>query len=209
MDFSLERRYASKGFSVVGGVDEVGRGAVAGPLFVAVAIFENFCGGCDIFWTDSKKINGENTRRKVFMKLLDIPDFYWSVGWVEAWEIDEKGIMWGLGEALDRALNKIREEKKPTILLVDGKLPFTGVSTVQRPIVKGDSISPSIAAASVVAKVIRDIYVASLSELIPYGVMTNKGYGTKYHLEKIQEEGITIWHRKTFLSKYLKEGERK
>ena len=143
------------------------------------------------------------------MRLLNIPDFYWSVGWVDAWEIDERGIMWGLGEALNRALDKIREEKRPTVLLVDGKLPFTGVSTVQRPIVKGDSISPSIAAASVVAKVIRDIYVESLAELIPYGVMTNKGYGTKSHIAKIKDLGVTTWHRKTFLSKYLKEGERK
>ncbi len=208
MDFSIEKRYLDKGFRLVGGVDEVGRGAVAGPLFVGLAIFTDPDTAGDIFWTDSKQFSSEKKRRQVFMKLIELPGFLWSVGWVDAWEIDNNGIMWALGEALNRAIDKLKECCRPTLLLTDGKIPFPGVSIPQRTLVKGDSKSPSIAAASIVAKVVRDIYVASIDELTQYGVVSNKGYGTKVHMGKIKEIGLSPWHRKSFLKKLEEEGGR-
>ncbi|NOZ93001.1 ribonuclease HII [bacterium 3DAC] len=206
MDFSIERRYLEKGFRLVGGVDEVGRGAVAGPLFVGLAIFTKPYDMMDIFWTDSKMFSSEKKRRQIFMRLINIPGFLWTVGWVDAWEIDEKGIMWALGEALNRALDKLHETYRPTLLLTDGKVPFPGIAIPQRTLIKGDRKSPSIAAASIVAKVIRDIYVASIGELLDYGVVSNKGYGTKAHMGKIKELGMSRWHRKSFLKKLREEG---
>ncbi len=206
MDFSLERRYLSRGFQLVGGVDEVGRGAVAGPLFVGLTIFFKLEDDL-IFWTDSKQIYSQRRREEIFMKLLSLDCLVWSVGWVDAFEIDRNGIVWALGEALRRAIAKLPDQSVPSILLTDGKFPFPGIEIPQRPIVKGDALSPSIAAASIIAKVIRDIYVASIEGLKPYGVLAHKGYATKLHQSKIKELGLSSWHRKTFLKKFLKEGE--
>jgi len=207
MDFSIENKYFKKGYTLIAGVDEVGRGAVAGPLFVGLAIFCKPLKYTDIFWKDSKLYSSEKLRQKVFMKLMDIPGLVWQVGWVDAWEIDKNGITWALGEALNRALNKLNKKFYPEVLLVDGKSPFPGINIPQVPIIRGDKISPSIAAASIIAKVIRDVFVSSISDIADYGVNSNKGYGTKGHLNKIEQLGLTSWHRKSFLRRYIEEGD--
>lgn len=207
MDFSIENKYFKKGYTLIAGVDEVGRGAVAGPLFVGLAIFGRPLKYSDIFWKDSKLYSSERLRQRVFMRLMGIPELVWQVGWVDAWEIDENGITWALGEALNRALNKLKKEFYPEVLLVDGRSPFPGINIPQVPIVKGEKISPSIAAASIIAKVIRDVFVSSISDMADYGVNSNKGYGTKNHLKMIEQLGFTPWHRKSFLRRYAKEGD--
>jgi ribonuclease HII len=192
MDWTLEQRYWKKGFEVVVGADEAGRGALAGPLFVAVAGFE---GPTDIFWDDSKKYSSHRKRKHIAYRLIQLPNFFWAVGWADPNYIDQNGISAALGYALKMALDKLGIDV--SIVLVDGPYPFRGVAVPQRPVVRGDRQVPSIAAASVIAKVFRDSLMISLPDN-KYGFALHKGYGTKAHRESIKQWGISPWHRRSF-----------
>ncbi len=192
-DFSFEDELASRGFTWVAGVDEAGRGPLAGPVAAAAVILPRpfFCEGLD----DSKKLS-KKCRERIHEELTENPCVIWSVGMVEHEEIDKNNILRATHLAMSRALDGLGTI--PDIALVDG-LPVKGLKIRHEALVKGDGLSLSIAAASVIAKVTRDHWMARLDEEFPvYGFARNQGYGTREHLEAIQEHGPCRYHRRSF-----------
>lgn len=180
------------GYRRIAGVDEVGRGSLAGPLVAAAVILDRrklIIENID----DSKKIAAE--RRKYIFKKIIKSCLCWSVARISPGEIDRLSMARANIIAFKRAVRGLR--KKPDIILAD----FIGEDLGDKflPIVKGDQISISIAAASIIAKVIRDQLMLKLSKLYPeYGFEHNKGYGTTQHLKALQKFGPTIIHRSSF-----------
>lgn len=180
------------------GVDEAGRGSLAGPVFAAAVIlpsdFES-----DLI-DDSKKLT-EKKRKKAFEEIKE-KAIDWSYAYVKADKIDEINIQKSVYSAMHKAIDKL--DTKPKHILVDGNI-FDGHEIPHTCIVKGDSKYYSIAAASIVAKVMRDEYMEKIDIDYPqYKWKNNKGYGSKEHVNIIKEEGITKYHRKTFLNNILK-----
>ncbi len=190
---------SSFGDGVEAGVDEVGRGALAGPVVAAAVIlpkdFES-----DII-KDSKKLT-EKKRRLAFDEIMENA-IDWSVSFVEPSHIDRINIQKATFKAMHDSIGRLKV--KPELLLVDGNI-FDGYENIPHNcIIKGDDKYLSIAAASVVAKVIRDEYMEEISKKYPnYKWDSNKGYGSVKHRETIKKEGITEHHRKTFLNNILK-----
>ena len=125
----------------------------------------------------------------------------WGLGQSSAREIDAIGIRLATEKAMIRAIHKLR--KAPSLILVDGNLPLRLWDGKQSSVIRGESHYPSIAAASILAKVSRDIYIKELCDKYPkldeyYGLKSNKGYGAKKHMKGIETHGITPWHRRTF-----------
>lgn len=180
------------GYRRIAGVDEVGRGSLAGPLVAAAVVLDRrklIIENID----DSKKITAE--RRKYIFKKIIKSCLCWSVARISPGEIDRLSMARANIIAFKRAVRGLR--KKPDIILAD----FIGEDLGDKflPIVKGDQISISIAAASIIAKVIRDQLMLKLSKLYPeYGFEHNKGYGTLQHLKALQKFGPTIIHRSSF-----------
>lgn len=173
------------------GIDEVGRGSLAGPMAaVAVLIDDNFrVEGV----TDSKKI----TRKKREMLFAEIQKsaICIGIGWVSARELDEVSLTEANRLVMQRALNEVDQEYDR--LCIDGNYAYIKNAEC---IVKGDIKEQSIAAGSIIAKVLRDRYMIAMSKIYPdYGFETNVGYGTKKHLEAIVSLGKTKIHRKSFL----------
>lgn len=200
MDWLLyENEAKSKGYNVICGVDEAGRGPLAGPVFAAAVILPE--GHIIEGVNDSKKLS-EKKRDLLFDKIIDECVCY-SIGTASEREIDEINILQATFLAMKRAVDGL--EIKPDLALVDGnQIPPVNADVLT--IVKGDGKSASIAAASIIAKVSRDRYMIELAKLYPqYEFERHKGYGTKLHYEKIAEYGICEAHRKTFLKKVLGE----
>lgn len=197
MTYEFENEYRSKGYNLVCGVDEAGRGPLAGPVFAAAVILPDGLENLGI--NDSKKIS-EKKREQIFDTIIENSIAY-GIGSASEKEIDEINILNATFLAMKRAVEAMNV--KPDILLVDGnRKPNTGIEEVT--IVKGDSKSISIAAASILAKVSRDRYMRELAEKYPeYEFERHKGYGTKLHYEKIEQYGILPDHRKTFLKRIL------
>ncbi len=177
------------------GVDEAGRGPLAGPVFAAAVVL-----GDDVIIegiNDSKKLS-EKKREKLYDEICEKATAY-CVASVDEATIDEINILQATFCAMRDAVSGLG--MVPDSVLVDGnKSPGIACTTV----VKGDSKSMSIAAASILAKVSRDRYITKMSEIYPeYGFEKHKGYGTKAHYEAIAEHGICPIHRKTFLKKVL------
>ena len=182
------------------GVDEVGRGAVFGPVFSAVVVLnkKNKSILNQIGVTDSKKLTPRK-RRLLFPKILSLSSDY-GIGQSSAREIDKLGIRAATELSMIRALKKLR--KKPSELIIDGPLLLRPWKGIQTNIVSGDSKFISIASASIVAKVSRDNLMKRLDKKFPgYFLFKNKGYGTREHFSIINENGITNLHRKSFLKK--------
>ncbi len=180
------------------GVDEAGRGPLAGPVFAAAVILPD-----DVIIegiNDSKKLT-EKKREKLFDEICEKAIAY-SIVAVSEERIDEINILQATFLAMRGAVSGLSE--KPDYVLVDGdKSPSLDID--HEAIIKGDSKSMSVAAASVLAKVSRDRYIIKMSEKYPdYGFEKHKGYGTKAHYEAIEKYGICPIHRKTFLRKLLK-----
>lgn len=177
------------------GVDEAGRGPLAGDVYAAAVILkpETVIEGLD----DSKKLT-EKKREKLFDEIIEKADA-WCIGTASAAEIDEHNILGATFIAMKRAVEGLGI--KPAFAAVDGNRdPKLGIDTMC--IVKGDGTSASIAAASILAKVSRDRYMAKLAEEYPqYAFEKHKGYPTKLHYEKLREFGASPVHRKTFLKK--------
>jgi ribonuclease HII len=194
-DFSFEDKY--KG--VVAGVDEAGRGPWAGPVVAAAVILdpEFYPDGLD----DSKKLT-KIKRERLFYEIINNCEF--GVGIVAEYVIDEINILQATKLAMRNAtLDLLR---KPNVILVDGNQKFDAGGIDVVPIVKGDSKSLSIAAASIVAKVARDRIMEQLSGEFPcYGWSDNAGYGTAKHIEAIEKHGICLHHRKSYapIKKYI------
>ena len=194
-----ENEARNNGYHVVCGVDEAGRGPLAGPVFAAAVILPQnlMIDGLN----DSKKLS-EKKREILYDNIKNLALTY-AVAFATEHEIDEINILNATFLAMKRAVAKLN--LKPDIVLVDGnKSPELEIST--QTIVKGDSLSASIAAASILAKVERDRLMKNLSKKYPeYNFEKHKGYGTKMHIDLIKKYGPCEIHRKSFLKKILGE----
>ncbi|MCB9210301.1 MAG: ribonuclease HII [Ignavibacteriales bacterium] len=194
---AYDNKYYSEGFINLVGVDEAGRGPLAGPVVAAAVIFEKntFIEGIN----DSKKIKEkerENLAEKIKQFALD-----YSYGIVNHIEIDRINILQASLKAMKIAVNKL--SGKIDLILIDGNKSFIADLPIKT-IVKGDTKSFSIAAASILAKVKRDEIMRKAAKDFPeYLWENNKGYGTKKHVEAIKKFGYSNFHRKTFLTKIL------
>ena len=188
----------NKGYEV--GIDEVGKGAVFGPVFSAVVVLteKNKFILKQLGIIDSKKLTPKK-RKFLLPKILLLSSDY-GIGQSSAREIDKHGIRVATELSMIRALKKLK--KKPSELIIDGPLLLRPWKGIQKNIVSGDSKFTAIASASIVAKVSRDNLMESLEKKYSgYLIFKNKGYGTKEHLSIIKEKGITNLHRKSFLKK--------
>ena len=188
-----ERQYAGKGF--ICGVDEAGRGPLAGPVVAAAVILpddETF-----IYLNDSKKVT-EKRREALYEQIVSKAVSY-GIGIVSHDIIDEINILQATYRAMREAVANMTV--RPAVCLVDAvTIPGLGEDIEQVPIIKGDAKSVSIAAASVLAKVTRDRIMVELGAKYPqYGFVKHKGYGTKAHIEAIREFGSCPEHRRTFI----------
>ena len=193
MTYELENELKAKGYTCICGIDEAGRGPLAGPVFAAAVILPD--GLEDIGINDSKKLS-EKKRDQLFdiikEKALD-----YSISSADEKEIDEFNILNATFLAMKRAVEGL--VIKPEIALVDGnRKPGTGIEEIT--VVKGDAKSISIAAASILAKVSRDRYLLELDRQYPqYQFARHKGYPTKLHYDMIKQYGISPVHRISFL----------
>lgn len=201
--FSRMNRYEKvlkeDGYTYIGGIDEVGRGPLAGPVVSAVVILpDEVILGLD----DSKKLS-EKKREELYDTIIDKAVAY-SIGIVDVETIDSINILQATYKSMQQALNKMKI--KPDGLLVDA-VTIPDVDIPQMPIVGGDGKSNSIAAASIVAKVTRDRMMKDYSELFPdYRFESNKGYGSTEHVKALLEVGPCPLHRKTFIKNIMKNG---
>ena len=182
------------------GIDEVGRGAVFGPVFSAAVLLtkKNKLILKQFGVTDSKKLTPKK-RQLLLPKILLLSADY-GIGQSSVREIDKFGIRIATELSMIRALKKLK--KKPSEIIVDGPLSLRKWNGTQRNIVSGDSKFTVIASASIIAKVSRDNLMERLEKKYPgYLIFKNKGYGTKEHLSFIKDHGITNLHRKSFLKK--------
>lgn len=191
--YEIEKAAADSGFPVVCGIDEAGRGPLAGPVFAAAVVLPINCEIPGL--NDSKKLT-EKKREALFDVIMEKAVTY-SVASASEKEIDEINILQATFLAMRRAFDGLAV--KPDMALIDGnKKP--GVDAEEETVVKGDAKSMSIAAASILAKVSRDRYMLEMAKLYPeYEFERHKGYGTKLHYEKIAEHGVSEIHRRTFL----------
>ncbi len=193
-----ETIYEKEGIKHICGIDEAGRGPLAGPVVVAAAIMprNSMIEGVN----DSKKVS-EKKREKLYDEITSSA-IAWGVGIIDQNEIDNINILNATKKGLTQSLKEL--DVKPELILVDA---LTGIDTLgipYRSIIKGDAKSYSIAAASIIAKVTRDRIMRQWDELYPqYGFEKHKGYGTKMHIEAIKEYGICPLHRKTFVKKFI------
>ncbi len=182
------------------GIDEVGKGAVFGPVFSAVVVLteKNKLILKQFGVMDSKKLTPKK-RKLLFPKILLLSSDY-GIGQSSVREIEKLGIRVATELSMIRALKKLKE--KPNQILIDGPLLLRPWNRIQKNIISGDSKFISIASASIIAKVSRDNLMERLEKKYSgYLIAKNKGYGTKEHLSFIKKNGITDLHRKSFLKK--------
>lgn len=192
---SYEREYAGKG--VICGVDEAGRGPLAGPVVAAAVILP---ADCEILYlNDSKKLSPG--RREILFDEIMEKAVSVGVGMASPALIDRINILQATYEAMREAVSKLAVP--PDILLNDAVI-IPQVEAAQVPIIKGDARSASIAAASVIAKVTRDRLMTQYDEIIPgYGFAKHKGYGSKEHIAALQRLGPSPIHRQTFIKNFV------
>ncbi len=199
VDYSIENEYREKGFNIICGVDEAGRGPLAGPVYAAAVILPSDCVIEGL--NDSKKLT-EKKREALFDEIKEKALAY-GIASADEKEIDEINILNATFLAMKRAIASL--SVRPDLALIDGnQKPHTDIEEVT--VIKGDAKSMSIAAASVLAKVSRDRFMLEMAEKYPqYEFARHKGYGTKLHYEKIVQYGVCDIHRRTFLKKILGE----
>ncbi len=182
-------------YKIVAGVDEAGRGPLAGPLMVSAVILGKDALNKIEGLNDSKKLSAKK-REYLFKKIKEVA-MYWSVVEISPEEIDRKNILKATMDGMRQAVENLMI--KPDICLIDGNRIPNDLRGNIVAIVKGDSKYASIAAASILAKVTRDRFMIDLHKTYPqYNFLKNKGYGTKEHINAIKKFGITPWHRKTY-----------
>ena len=193
-----ERRLWDSGRSLIAGVDEVGRGPLAGPVVAAAVILPHDFDVLGI--DDSKKLSPK--KREELAEVIKEKALAWSVGWVGPERIDEINILEATKEAMTQAVQGL--SLQPDHVLIDGNFTVRSLALPQTAIVKGDANSTSIAAASILAKVTRDRYMEEMDAVYPgYAFASNKGYGTKAHYDGLRAQGPTPIHRRSFISDYL------
>ena len=195
-DFDISNKHGR----LLAGVDEAGRGPLAGPVFAAAVILPD-----DVIIdsiNDSKKLSEK--KREGLFEMIKERSLAYCIFFVDQEEIDKINILQATFKAMRGAVNGLNV--RPDYVLVDGdKSP--GLDIAHEAVVKGDSKSMSIAAASILAKVSRDRYMTEMAEIYPgYGFEKHKGYGTATHYAAIREMGISDLHRKSFLKKILQNG---
>ena len=195
--WTCEREQWAAGFETVCGVDEAGAGPLAGPVYAAAVILPR---ELDIpGLNDSKKLT-EKKREELFPVIREIAQC-WSVASVSAKEIDETDILSARMKAMQLAMDGLPQP--PDFALIDGNRDHgktAAITVPHRCVVKGDSLSASIAAASILAKVSRDHFMLEMAERYPqYRFERHKGYGTKLHYEMLRTYGPSPIHRRTFL----------
>lgn len=193
--FSYEREYAA--YTAICGIDEVGRGPLAGPVVAGAVILPK---NCDILYiNDSKKLS-EKKRSLLYDEIMEKAVAV-GVGCVSWERIDEINILQATYEAMRQAIAAL--STAPDLLLNDA-VTIPGVDIPQVPIIKGDAKSASIGAASIIAKVTRDRMMVEYHSLYPqYGFDANKGYGTKAHIEALQQYGPCPIHRRSFIGHFV------
>ncbi|RBP45761.1 RNase HII [Roseimicrobium gellanilyticum] len=190
---AYERSWMERGHALVAGVDEAGRGPLAGPVSVAAVILPE--GFKHKKLNDSKQLNHE-TRESIFADLMKCQGLVWCHVLIEVEEIDRINILQATHLGMRRATQGL--STRPHAVLIDGSpvpnFPYPGQS-----IVEGDAISLSIAAASIIAKVLRDRHMMEVAQVYPqYGFERHKGYGTPEHLRALRNHGPCPLHRKSF-----------
>ena len=194
----VEREFFAAGARIVAGVDEVGRGAIAGPVTIGVVAIDATVGEIPAGLRDSKLMTPK--RREAMVPIAKEWGLAWATGSATAQEVDKIGIMSALGLAASRALQKLGVT--PDVLILDGNSSFlveedNGPRVVTR--VKADQDCACVSAASVIAKVERDAFMTELHQQFPqYGWDGNKGYGAKVHTDAIKSHGLTDLHRKSW-----------
>ena len=198
--FVYESAATKKGYHMICGIDEAGRGPLAGPVFAAAVILPDHASIDGI--NDSKKLSEK--KREALFSVIQETAVSFAVGFATETEIDEINILQATFLAMKRACDSLNV--RPDFALVDGnRMPPLGVDT--QTIIKGDSLSASIAAASILAKVSRDRLMYEIDKLYPeYQFAKHKGYGTALHIEMLKKYGPCPVHRKTFLKKILGDG---
>ena len=194
----IEKDLHSKGFNKICGIDEAGRGPLAGPVVVAAVVMpkNSFIEGVN----DSKKVS-EKKREKLYEEITSSA-ISWGVAIIDQKEIDDINILNATKKGLTQALMQLSE--KPDIILVDALNKIDTLGIPYESIIKGDAKSYSIAAASIIAKVTRDRIMRQWDEIYPeYGFEKHKGYGTKAHIEVIKSNGICPIHRKSFVKNFI------
>ncbi len=196
-----------KRFQYIVGIDEVGRGPLAGPVAVGACVIsvskiislreEGFFKGIK----DSKKLS-EKKREEWLGKIKELKikkDIDYHVSLVSNKTIDKKGISHCLRLAIKKSLKKLKIDHLKTMVLLDGGLKAPAEFTLQKTIIRGDEKKPIISLASIAAKVARDRKIVKYSKKFPqYGFEIHKGYGTALHLQKIRQNGLSELHRKSF-----------
>lgn len=198
--WEYEERYWAQGYDRLCGCDEAGAGPLAGPVYAAAVILPRYI---DIKGLNDSKQLTEKRREALFPVIQETAEA-WVVARVEAEEIDETDILSARMKAMQKAIDALPVETD--FALVDGNRDKGRTAAITVPhccIVKGDSLSASIAAASVLAKVSRDRYMLEMAEKYPqYGFERHKGYGTRFHYEMLDKYGPSPIHRRTFLKKW-------
>lgn len=190
-----EKQYAS--FGIVCGVDEAGRGPLAGPVVAGAVILPPDC--TILYINDSKKLSAKK-REELYPVIME-QAVAAGIGMATPQRIDEINILQATYEAMREAIHNLGVQ--PDILLNDA-VTIPGISIRQIPIVKGDAKSISIGAASIIAKVTRDRLMEEYDSILPeYGFASNKGYGTKAHIEALKAYGPTPIHRKSFIKNFV------
>lgn len=197
MEWTLESSALGQGFASVCGCDEAGAGPLAGRVYAAAVVLPL---GLELpYLNDSKKVTPK--RREILFDLIRDSAVSWAVSWAEANEIDEFDILNCRMLAMQRAIDAL--SPAADYALIDGNRDHgnkISITTPHETVIGGDAISPSIAAASILAKVSRDRYMEEMAMLYPqYEFSKHKGYPTKLHYERLREFGPSPIHRRTFL----------
>ncbi|WP_370400013.1 ribonuclease HII [Sulfitobacter sp. JB4-11] len=191
-DHSFENAARLRGFLRIAGVDEVGRGPLAGPVTAAAVVLD--LAHVPEGLNDSKKLT-KRRRDILYHQIMEVAEV--SIAHASVEEIDDLNILRASHLAMMRALAGL--EVPADYVLVDGNMLPRDLSLPAEPVIKGDGRSVSIAAASIMAKVCRDYVMLSLAQQHPgYGWETNMGYGSKSHIEALQKRGVTPHHRRSF-----------
>jgi len=194
----FEKNLYKTGLKYIAGIDEAGRGPLAGPVVVGIAIMkpDSFIEGVN----DSKKIS-EKKREKLYEQITE-EAIDWAVGIVDQTEIDEINILNATKKALHMAISNLKV--KPDRILVDALEHIDTCGVPYTSIIKGDAKVYSISAASIIAKVTRDRMMQEYDEIYPqYGFAGHKGYGTAKHIQAIKEYGPCPIHRKSFIKNFV------
>ncbi len=194
---SLDRRLFAEGIELLAGMDEAGRGPLAGPVCAAVVVFRRdvFVNGVN----DSKKLSAAK-RERLFEQIIQMAEDF-AIGWADPEEIDSLNILQATKLAMRRALTQLRV--LPGLVLIDA-VKLDGSPFPCRPIIRGDAQSHAIAAASILAKVSRDQLMVRYDEDFPgYAFAQHKGYPTSQHRQAVAQLGLTTIHRRSFLDEDL------